>query len=764
MSEKSKPINDIEVSTFESLGQRTPRPNNLIIHLEKKMNDKEHKKLVEEIASTADAADRKKLKKKLSSIMPSYKVVGGKTASHIVEVLPIGNIDLDCGSKERAEQCFNDMKNHFADTAIYIEYSASLQGVHMLVFLESADDLLEHQQALKEDIGKLGYKVDESSFNKIQQMFLGHTYSAFLNKEPVPYTRRIHVENKADLPKEVKDEDEAKAKVKLYIAEIEKKEVDVTSEYKSWVKLGFSLAGFGEDGRQYFHRISRFSPNYSVENTDKQYSLCLGDYSSSKVKLGTFYWHCHNNGIKPVIKKEKEQKKSRQQIYIEKIEEFINRHTFRFNLVLNRTEILNSETNEFTLMENRDLYSMFRGSWKNSTKVPPQTLKIILESDLVPLYHPFLDYFNNLPKWDGKDYVGDLLSTVKTDNDKLWRKFGTRWLVGLVGSAIVDKVVNHQCLVLIGGQGIGKTSWVNKLIPKQLEKYVYHGTVNPNNKDTLIQVSETFLINLDEFESLNKSEIGALKNLITVPDIRLRKPYGYYFDHLPHRCSFVATVNEAQIFRDTTGSRRWLAFETKEIDYNHNVNMDMVYSQLLQMFRDGVKYWIDGEDKKELEAHNEQFVNRTMEEDLLLHFFRQCSKEDATLLWNTTRIMEHIVSHSNGLTCSNNVKNNMGRALRKNNFLRLKKKGSYVYALQEIPESEHAQEEINRQKWREQQEKKVEEIDEDNAVYDVFGHVVGYKETAIRYVQSEDLKKEDTEQDKQGEDEDNFDFPEIEVD
>jgi hypothetical protein len=769
MSKKSKPINDIEVSTFEGLGQRTPRPTNLLHHLEKKMDDMQHKKLVEEIASKTDAVERKKLKKMLPSIVASYRMVGGKTAAHIVEVLPIGNIDIDCGSKETAAKCFNDLKKYFSETAIYIEYSASMQGVHMLVFLEDSDNLLEHQQALYEEIGKLGYEVDKSSFNKTQQMFLGHTYSAFLNKEPVPYKKRIKLEKKADRQKEIKDVDKVKAKLEIYIAEIEKKEVDITSEYKNWVKLGFALAHFGEDGREYFHRISKLNPNYSVENTDKQYSLCLGDYSSSKIKLGTFYWHCHNNGIKPVIKKEKEeeQKKSKQQIYLEKIEEFLERYIFRFNLVLNRTEIMNPDTDEFIPVENRDLSSMFRKAWKNSSKVPEKTLKTLLESDLVPLYHPFLDYFNNLPKWDGKDYVGDLLATVKTDNDKLWEKYVTRWLVALVGSAMVDKVVNHQCLVLIGAQGIGKTSWVNKLIPKQLEKYVYHGSVNPNNKDTLIQVSETFLINLDEFESLNKSEIGALKNLITVPNIRLRKPYGYYFDHLPHRCSFVATVNEAQIFRDTTGSRRWLAFEAEKIDYNHNINMDMVYSQLVQMFRDGVKYWIDGEEKKELEAHNEQFVNKTMEEELLLYFFRPCKRDEASVFWNTTKIMEHIASHTSNFTCSNNVKNNLGRALRKNDFLRLKKKGVYVYALQEIPESEHAQEEINRQKWKEQQEKQAEDKDEDSAVYDEFGQLIGYKETTIRYVRpdedKEKEKKKDSGRDKHGEDEDNFEFPPIEI-
>ena len=40
--------------------------------------------------------------------------------------------------------------------------------------------------------------------------------------------------------------------------------------------MGFALIdGFGENGREYYHRISRFHPDYQREETDKQYTRCL---------------------------------------------------------------------------------------------------------------------------------------------------------------------------------------------------------------------------------------------------------------------------------------------------------------------------------------------------------------------------------------------------------------------------------------------------------------------------------------------------------
>ena len=60
----------------------------------------------------------------------------------------------------------------------------------------------------------------------------------------------------------------------------------------------------------------------------------------------------------------------------------------------------------------------------------------------------------------------------------------------MVGCVLDDKVINHKVIVFSGKQGLGKTTWVEKLVPKQLKEYLFSGTINPNNKDTLVQLSE----------------------------------------------------------------------------------------------------------------------------------------------------------------------------------------------------------------------------------------------------------------------------------
>lgn len=64
--------------------------------------------------------------------------------------------------------------------------------------------------------------------------------------------------------------------IELLTSEIENRAIDIAPDYQSWRDLGFALANaLGENGRDYFHRISRFYPYYSYEETDKQFTACL---------------------------------------------------------------------------------------------------------------------------------------------------------------------------------------------------------------------------------------------------------------------------------------------------------------------------------------------------------------------------------------------------------------------------------------------------------------------------------------------------------
>jgi predicted P-loop ATPase len=391
---------------------------------------------------------------------------------------------------------------------------------------------------------------------------------------------------------------------------------------------------------------------------------------------------------------------------IDRVETFLSsKYLFRHNIVSSKIEYQHLGKEKWTVMTDFKENSILRDCLKGRLKLNMSTLRSLLYSDFCPLFHPFEDYFFNLPEYDETvDYITELANTVTTTNPELWKQCLRKWLVAMVACVLEEKITNQTVIVFSGKQGIGKTTWVESLVPKQLKGYLFSGTINPNNKDTLMQLVECILINLDELESLNKSEIGVLKEIITKTQIRMRKAYGHNNETMPRRASFIGSVNTAQFLNDTTGSRRFLCFEVENILYQHNIDIDLVFAQALHLFKNGFKYWFDQEEIKSISANNEQYQLRSPEEELLLTWFEPVTKGigcdyfslDGTvistlpivgsgavvLFLNATQIATKL-SEKTKLITNDGVVNKLGKALTKHKFLRLKKKGITVYAVRE---------------------------------------------------------------------------------
>lgn len=374
------------------------------------------------------------------------------------------------------------------------------------------------------------------------------------------------------------------------------------------------------------------------------------------------------------------------------IENFLRKHyQFRFNEVTSRVEFKPIAADDFKLLNDYKLNSIYRDLKLNRIKTSVSELKAIINSDFVPIFNPFMDYFENLPRWDGQtDYIAQLAATVSTTNDQLWAKCLKKWLVAMVGSAIQEDIVNHTVIVFSGEQGIGKTTWILNIIPVPLKQYVFSGTINPSNKDTLVQISECLLINLDEIDSLSKGQVSEIKALITKDAVRIRRAYGFHVENMPRRASFSGSVNDKEFLNDTTGNRRFLCFEVDNIQYNQGISMDQVFSQAYSLFRSGFQFWFDGTEIQEIAANNEQFQSVPFEAELLLAHYEPVSKEDATLFLSTTDIASNLAEHRKfNITAS--TKLNLGKALHKHKFVRVKKGGRYVYALKLKPMNAGAQ-------------------------------------------------------------------------
>lgn len=370
---------------------------------------------------------------------------------------------------------------------------------------------------------------------------------------------------------------------------------------------------------------------------------------------------------------------------IDRLELFLStRYVFRHNIVSGKLEFQYFGKKKWNVMNDFIENSMLRECLKGRIKTNLSSLRNLLYSDFCQLFNPFEDYFYNLPTYDEKtDYITELANTITTTKQDLWQQCFKKWIVAMVGCVLDDKIINHTVIVFSGKQGLGKTTWVEKLVPKQLKEYLFSGTINPNNKDTLVQLAECMLINLDELENLNRSEIGSLKEIITKTQIRMRKAYGHNNETMPRRASFAGSVNTAQFLNDSTGSRRFLCFELEGIKYQHDVDINMAFSQALFLFKSGFRFWFDQEEIKNITANNEQYQLHSPEEELLLTWFEPCSKEEATLFLNASQIAAKLADRTK-LNLNDGTINKLGKALKKHNFIKISKKTGYVYAVKEL--------------------------------------------------------------------------------
>lgn len=372
---------------------------------------------------------------------------------------------------------------------------------------------------------------------------------------------------------------------------------------------------------------------------------------------------------------------------VNEVEEYLRaNYVCKFNIVTGKVLYQRLGELKFTELTEYDINSLLREMRREEIKCSRPELVNLLLSDFSPRFDPFLLYLDGIPEWDGKtDYISDLAGTVQTGNQALWEKCISKWLIALIGSLKDDSTVNHVAPVFCGGQGVGKTRWIGNLVPEQLKDYFFSGTINMSNKDSISQLSECMLIDMDELENLGKKSIGDLKSLMTRQHIRLRRPYGRMSESLPRRASFIGSINTKEFLKDETGSRRFLCFEVTSINVDHGINVDHLYSQALALYLKGEQYWFNTQEIKEIEENNEQFKKSFMEAELLWKHFAPCDPKIATIFLTATEIAQ-VLKVREHMTVSNATVQSIGKALSGKKFTRLKKRGLYVWAVMDRKE------------------------------------------------------------------------------
>jgi predicted P-loop ATPase len=300
-----------------------------------------------------------------------------------------------------------------------------------------------------------------------------------------------------------------------------------------------------------------------------------------------------------------------------------------------------------------DAKSMWR---KMSKAYEPDKVKLsdvqnVIQSDYAVPYNPLISYLESLPEWteNQPDYLAELAQTVTVKGgdreQKLFEEYLKKWMVAMVAAWVEPDVVNHTVLVLIGGQGVNKTTWFNFLLPPRLKRYftLLLNTKNLSDKDEKLKLSFKALVSIEEIEKMDDSLSTYIKAVITAPDTDIRVSYGRFSEQRPHIASFCGTGNNVQFLNEAV-SRRWLPFEVTSIvsPRLHPFNHDGIFAQALYLYQSGFRYWFNNAEIKILSSHNREFQAPCMEEELIPLYFRKPGPEECGQFFPTSLILKYI--------------------------------------------------------------------------------------------------------------------------
>ena len=291
-----------------------------------------------------------------------------------------------------------------------------------------------------------------------------------------------------------------------------------------------------------------------------------------------------------------------------------SRYDFRYNTVMKYVEYLPKDKGWYGYrpVEPRVQKRMTLEVQLADIRVSIKDVRNFLESDYIKNYNPIDEYlFQCYDKWDGKDHIRALARTVPTANPH-WADWFYTWFLGMVDQwrgYSHRQYGNSVAPLLISKQGYNKSTFCRRLLPPELQ-WGYSDNLILSEKRQVYQAMAQFMvINLDEFNQISPQvQQGFLKNLIQLPTLKYKPPYGSHVMEFPRLASFIATSNMKDILSDPSGNRRFIGVElTGPIDVSVRPNYQQLFAQALSALNNGEKSYFDAQQVKLIMKSNSQF-------------------------------------------------------------------------------------------------------------------------------------------------------------
>ena len=290
-------ILNVEVSCFKNYKTTdNPKPVNILQWL----CSAKYAKAVKQIRGTSDKNKRDQLKANLPAITPSGQF-SYRSKKDLIK--HSGFIQFDIDGKDHTNIAnFGALKTEISKivNVAYVGLSVSGRGYWGLIPIKYPEKHMQHFKAMKKAFGALGMRLDDKPSHVASLRGYSYDPDGFYNHHAKPFELLYEPKLGSTQTRKMRTyrfQTGSQNPVEKLIEKIQSGSIDITDGYDNWLRIGFAFSEeFGEAGREYFHAVSRFHPDYHPRKTDRQFSHCLRS-GGNGITIATFYHQCKVHGI-----------------------------------------------------------------------------------------------------------------------------------------------------------------------------------------------------------------------------------------------------------------------------------------------------------------------------------------------------------------------------------------------------------------------------------------------------------------------------------
>lgn len=196
--------------------------------------------------------------------------------------------------------------------------------------------------------------------------------------------------------------------------------------------------------------------------------------------------------------------------------------------------------------------------------------------------------------WDGTPRVDKLFIQYLGAEDNDYSRMITRKsLVACVARAYKPGIKYDQITVLVGSQGIGKSSILRKLAGGG-DLFMDSFTMDARSNKMQESVRGAWIIEIPELEGFYKQDMNVIKSFVSKQSDTYRPAYGREQIKVPRTCVFFATTNEGDFLRDSSGNRRFWILQCGE---PQSPLSELTPSEVAQVWAEAKVIWDSGKER-----------------------------------------------------------------------------------------------------------------------------------------------------------------------